>query len=176
MKLFRRPVKAPTIIKPRPDYAMELIKYAEGCKLTAYKDIVGIWTIGYGHTGPEVKEGLVWTQEQAEANLLGHINKFRKDCEIILDRANLTPTKNQLDALTSFAYNLGKGAVKTLTNGRNLDQVKYAIFLYHKAGGKPIRGLKIRRAVEQELFSLPDSDLSFNPKDCFEKYRNIIKD
>lgn len=41
----------------------------EGLRLAAYLDTVGVWTIGYGHTGPEVKEGLVWTAEQAEQQL-----------------------------------------------------------------------------------------------------------
>ena len=36
----------------------------ESCRLTAYQDLKGIWTIGWGHTGPEVVEGLVWTQNQ----------------------------------------------------------------------------------------------------------------
>lgn len=41
----------------------------EGLRLKAYLDTVGVWTIGYGHTGPEVVEGLVWTKEKAEAQL-----------------------------------------------------------------------------------------------------------
>jgi len=52
---------------------LSLIKFHEGCRLVAYKDTRGIWTIGYGHTGPEVIEGLVWTQEQADAALYAEV-------------------------------------------------------------------------------------------------------
>jgi len=41
----------------------------EGLRLTAYQDSGGVWTIGWGHTGPEVHEGLVWTREQCAAAL-----------------------------------------------------------------------------------------------------------
>ena len=43
-----------------------MTKSEEGLRLTAYKDSGGVWTIGWGHTGPDVHEGLVWTREQAE--------------------------------------------------------------------------------------------------------------
>lgn len=49
------------------------LKKDEGCSLTAYKDTLGVWTIGYGHTGPEVHAGLVWKQEHADAELTGDI-------------------------------------------------------------------------------------------------------
>ncbi len=49
--------------------AEDLVKEFEGCKLTAYRDIGGVLTVGYGHVGKDVSEGLVWTQEQADEAL-----------------------------------------------------------------------------------------------------------
>lgn len=50
----------------------------EGLSLKAYKDTAGVWTIGWGHTGPEVHEGLVWTREQCVAAL--HADLEGKKC------------------------------------------------------------------------------------------------
>ena len=49
--------------------ALEQLKIDEGCRLTAYQDTVGVWTIGYGHTGG-VKKGDKITQKEAEEFLL----------------------------------------------------------------------------------------------------------
>ena len=48
---------------------LALTEQFEGCRLTAYQDQVGVWTIGYGHTGTDVTPGLTITQQQAEAGL-----------------------------------------------------------------------------------------------------------
>lgn len=45
----------------------DLTKFNEGCRLTAYQDGGGVWTIGWGHTGPDILEGLVWPQDKADA-------------------------------------------------------------------------------------------------------------
>lgn len=51
---------------PEDPESLALTKRSEGCSLKAYQDLGGVWTIGYGHTGPEVHEGLTWTQEQCD--------------------------------------------------------------------------------------------------------------
>ena len=51
------------------DAGLALTKNFEGCVLTAYADQGGVWTIGYGHTGPGVHAGLTVTQDQADALL-----------------------------------------------------------------------------------------------------------
>jgi lysozyme len=51
------------------DEGLQMTMTEESLRLTAYQDAVGVWTIGWGHTGPEVHKGLVWTREQAEAAL-----------------------------------------------------------------------------------------------------------
>lgn len=84
---------------------MELIKSFEGCRLKAYQDVAGIWTIGYGHTG-NVRPGMSITQEQAETFLRADLKKF----EQCINRCVAVPlTQNMFDALVSFTYNVGTG-------------------------------------------------------------------
>lgn len=54
---------------------LSLLKGSEGCRLEAYRDSVGVCTIGYGHTGADVREGLVWSQDTADAALAEDANK-----------------------------------------------------------------------------------------------------
>ena len=134
---------------------IDLIKKYEGCKLTAYRDAVGVLTIGYGHTG-DVKEGQKITQKKADALLMEDIEKF----ETLVNLLILTKyrfNQNEFDALVSFAFNLGGGNLKKLTgNGkRNKGQIADSIPLYNKAGGKVLSGLVKRRAEEQKLFLTP---------------------
>jgi lysozyme len=58
------------------DAGLNLLKQLEGRRLNAYQDQAGIWTIGYGHTGPEVNAGLVWSQAQADATLQAGVTRF----------------------------------------------------------------------------------------------------
>ncbi|WP_110915636.1 lysozyme [Enterobacter roggenkampii] len=84
-----------------------LIQSFESCKLVAYPDpgTGGVpWTIGWGHTGPEVKPGLVWTQAQADAAFLSDLAVFERDVNSLV---KVPLTQNQFDALVSFAYNVG---------------------------------------------------------------------
>lgn len=126
---------------------IELIKNFEGCVLHAYKDPVGVWTIGFGHT-VGVKSGQSITQAQAE--------KFLKDDLVIYEKAvtdsKVKVNQNQFDALVSFTYNCGAGSLKTLLSGRTLNEVSKALLLYNKAGGRVLQGLVNRRKAEKELF------------------------
>lgn len=135
---------------------IDLIKKFEGCKLTAYRDPVGVLTIGYGHTGADVKEGQKITQKKADALLKEDLEKFETGVNLLI-LAKYRFTQNEFDALVSFAYNLGLGNLKKLTgNGkRNKGQIADAIPLYNKAGGKVLSGLVKRRKAEQELFLTP---------------------
>lgn len=84
-----------------------LIKSFEDCRLRAYPDPKtggAPWTIGWGHTGPEVKPGLVWTQAQADAAFLSDLAAFERD---VTSLVKVPLTQNQFDALVSFAYNVG---------------------------------------------------------------------
>jgi hypothetical protein len=93
-----------------------LIKHFEGCKLTAYPDPAtggDPWTIGWGTTGKDVHQGLVWTQAQCDARFHKDIGDFAVSVSALLGKA--VTGQHQFDALCSFAYNLGTGNLKAST-------------------------------------------------------------
>lgn len=132
---------------------IDLIKKFEGCKLQAYLCSAGVWTIGVGHT-KGVKKGMVITQQQAETFLKDDI----KPIETLLNGMGINYTQNQFDALTSWIYNLGIGAFKSSTMykyivARRKDvEIADQMVRWVNAGGKPLLGLKKRRAEEANMF------------------------
>lgn len=142
---------------------LALIKNWEGCRLTAYKPVPTetYWTIGWGHYGPDVRQGDTITQAEADALLLSDCQRF---ADAVDDPANVPLTAslnaNQRDALISFAYNCGAGNLRTLCRGRTLTQICEAMSLYTKSGGKSLLGLERRRAAEQRLFETPVKEVS----------------
>ena len=145
-------------MKPN-EATITLIKSFEGCKLTAYKDIVGVWTIGYGLTtgaiqGVNVRGGMTITQAQADAYLGDVLTSFG---DSILERMTRLPTDNQFGAMLSLAYNVGVGAFSKSTclrrfNDGDLEGAAEALTWFNKAGGKVVRGLVRRREAERDLF------------------------
>ncbi len=138
---------------------LSLIKNFEGCRLTAYKPVPTekYWTIGWGHYGPDVKQGMTITQEQADAMLLTDMGKY----EAHVNNPSYVPvtdqlTQNQFDALTSFCYNCGAGNLKALCKGRTVAQIAASITKYDKASGKVLTGLTRRRAAELALYNKMD--------------------
>ena len=132
---------------------INLIKQFEGCSLTAYKCPAGAWTIGYGHTGG-VTQGQKITQAQAEAYLITDLGAYEK---YVNQYVKVRINQNQFDALVSFTYNCGPGALKTSTLLRKLNAGDYkgaaAEFpRWNKGGGKVLNGLIRRRAAEKALF------------------------
>lgn len=127
----------------------------ESCRLTAYQDVRGIWTIGWGHTGLDVVEGLTWTQEQADATLLS-------DTESAQDTVNhlvsVSLSQNEFDSLVDFVFNVGYGnfARSTLRLLLNAGQYKAAALEFDKwdhSGGKVVAGLLRRREAETAEFN-----------------------
>ena len=144
--------------KPIGAAGLALIKRFEGCRLTAYKPVPTekYWTIGWGHYGPDVREGERITQAEADAMLAEDCQRFANAVDDpgyvpLTDKLNA----NQRDALISFAFNCGVGNLKTLCKGRSLPQICTAMEKYNKAGGKVLVGLTRRRAAEQALFTIP---------------------
>ena len=137
---------------------IDLIASFEGCKLTAYQDVVGVWTIGYGHTA-DVKRGQTITQTQAKELLKQDVSYFVNGVNSAINKKIISfdVNQNQFDALVSFAYNLGVARITNLCKGRNASQVADAFMLYNKASGRVIAGLTNRRKKEQELFLTPVS-------------------
>jgi lysozyme len=136
-----------------------LIKSFETLALEAYlptgKDK---WTIGWGHTGPEVHPGLVWTPEQAEAAFLSDVAKavlaVTRSTDVVL-------SQNQFDALVSFTFNVGVDAEEhstlcKLVNARQWLQAADEFGRWNHQAGVVLAGLTRRRSAERALFVLPD--------------------
>lgn len=131
---------------------IDLIKQFEGCKLTAYKDAVGVLTIGYGHTG-DVKLNQKITQKKADELLKADLHRF--EVHVSEYRKKYKFSQNEFDALVSFAFNIGNINQLTKYGKRNKGQIADAILLYNKAGGKVLNGLVKRRKAEHDLFVSP---------------------
>ncbi len=133
---------------------LEIIKKYEGCRLTAYRDPVGIPTIGYGHTAG-VKMGQTITQAQADAYLAQDVSTAER--ATAKHDGTYHWNQNQFDALVSFTYNCGSGNLdKLLASGkRTVAEISAKLPSYCKAGGKTLTGLVRRRAEERALFDKP---------------------
>jgi lysozyme len=138
---------------------LALIREFEGFRARAYRDAVGVWTIGYGHTAvagaPEVRPGLEVTPDEATAILRRDVDMFARGV-----RAALTVTLNpaQFSALVSFAYNVGlgnfrKSSVLAAVNRGDHGAVPRRLQLWTKAGGRVLPGLVRRRAAEAAMFA-----------------------
>lgn len=136
---------------------LKLIESFETCKLVAYQDEKGVWTIGWGHTGPEVVEGLTWTQDQADAqfakDLIWAENAVKRDLDIAV-------TQNQFDALVSFTFNDGVTAAAHSTLMRDVNACNFVAAaaqfpLWNHFGGVVSAGLTRRRYAEKALFETP---------------------
>jgi lysozyme len=136
------------------EFAATLVKEFEGCRLVAYRCPAGVWTIGWGHTGPEVTEGLTITQAKADEYLEQDLGRVLAG----VDRLVTTDlTVGQTAALVSFAYNVGLGALKHSTLLRLLNtgatEAAAAEFpRWNRAAGRVLPGLVRRRAAEMEMF------------------------
>lgn len=134
--------------------AADLIRAFEGCKLTAYQDIGGVWTIGYGHVGKDVYEGLVWTQTQADEALTNDL----LHASTLLNLYSPGLTDGPLEALTDFVFNIGIGHYRTstlcqLVNAQDWVGVKAQLLLWDHSNGTVVAGLLRRREAEAELIA-----------------------
>lgn len=125
----------------------------EGLRLEAYEDAAGVPTIGYGHTkdvrmGDRISE--YWAKEL-----------LRDDIEVAeqqVKELGVARTEGQLDALTSFVFNLGIGRLKESTllrvirEGGSKQQIRKEFKRWVYAGGKKLPGLVTRREWEAKRF------------------------
>lgn len=138
---------------------LEKLKQWEGFKGQAYKDIGGLWTIGYGHTSaagaPFVKERMTITEEEAEALLKRDIAA----CERVVEASVKVPLSDeQFSALVSFAYNVGADAFSKSNLLKKLNQGDYVsvpseLLKWTKVKGKIVKGLIARRSAEIGLWN-----------------------
>ncbi len=131
----------------------------EGCRLAAYQDQVGVWTIGYGHTGSGVVSGLTITQDQA-------VDLLTSDVAASAAYVNAAVTvellQEEFDALVDFVFNLGRGAFAGSTLLKNLnagqfDAAAAQFEVWDHAGGQVVAGLLRRRQAEAALFQQGES-------------------
>lgn len=133
---------------------LHLIKQFEGCRLSSYKDQVGVWTVGYGHTGGDVYRGLNITQNEADSLLEVDLEKFESQVE---DLVTCPLNDSQFSALVSFAYNLGinslaRSTLLKLVNQSNFYDASNEFLKWSNAGGIHSPGLLRRRTAEKALF------------------------
>jgi len=134
---------------------INLIKSFEGWKPCYYLDVAGKATIGYGHlivAGDPYKPGSCISQQAGEALLAKDASRF-VSC---VNGMGVNLNQNQFDALVSFSYNLGCGAlssIKPLIAAGNYAAVCPKMKQYVNAGGKVVQGLVNRRAQECNVFN-----------------------
>ena len=133
---------------------VRLVQEFEGCRLDAYRCPAGIPTIGYGATGPDIRMGMVWTQEQADARLVEDLARFADGVERLVE---VDLSDNQFAAIVSFAFNVGLGALRDSTLLRKLNAGDYEgaadqLPRWARAGGRLMPGLSRRRLAERALF------------------------
>ena len=141
--------------------SVDLIKEFEGWRSQAYKDSVGVWTIGYGHTSmagsPTVSSGMVISLETGEEILRRDLQKFQSSVEKYV---KVDLNDNQYGALVSFTYNLGernfsKSTLLKKVNAQDWSGAANEFRKWNKAGGKVLKGLVRRRDAERLLFLTP---------------------
>ena len=140
------------------DRGLDLVKHFEGLRLKAYYDPVDVLTIGYGHTGPDVYEGQVITEAEAEQLLLEDLEEH----EVYVKGAAKAPlNEDRLAALVSFAFNVGNGSLGSSTLLKKVNKKDYAgaadefpRWVYGTVSGKKVKlnGLVRRREAERALF------------------------
>lgn len=136
------------------DKLVQALKKMEGCRLTAYQDTAGVWTIGYGHTAG-VKKGDRCTQYQAEQYLREDLAKF----EAAASKVRNVNTQGRFDAVVDFCYNCGIGNFSSSTlkkyieAGRANWEIQEQFLRWVNAGGKKLGGLVSRRIWEAARFA-----------------------
>jgi lysozyme len=140
--------------------ATKLIAQFEGLKLNAYQDTGGVWTIGYGSTyNPftfvKVKPGDKITEAEALRWLKKAVGDFRKQVEKLV---KVPQTANQLDALTSLAYNIGIEAfqrstlLRLINQGAPVNDIADQFLRWNRIKSTISRGLTNRRTLERKLY------------------------
>ena len=138
---------------------LQFIRREEGERLTAYADIIGVWTIGVGHTGAvdgkPVAKGMVISADKSRELWSADLLKF----ESAIARLVKVPLKQyEFDALVSLVFNIGETnfARSTLLKKLNTNDFKGAaeqFLAWKNAGGRPVQGLLNRRKREKDMFN-----------------------
>ena len=139
----------------------KLTEPSEGRRLVSYRDCVGVWTVGYGHTSragaPRVSPGMKITEAEADEILSRDLRKFERGVAAALARAKGEVAQREFDALVDLAFNIGLGAFRSSSLLRAYlvgDKARAAEkFLdWTKAGGRVVPGLVVRRKRDRAWF------------------------
>ncbi|QPQ55606.1 lysozyme [Allosphingosinicella flava] len=144
------------MVRKISDKGVALIKEFEGLRLKAYPDPAtggDPWTIGVGHTGSDVKPGLVITEAQADDLLRKDVARFER----AVNKLAPITTQDQFDALVSLAFNVGEENLRSSTllrmhNAGNHDGAANQFARWNKAAGRVMTGLTRRRTAETKLY------------------------
>lgn len=134
--------------------SIDTIKNWEKLRLEAYLDQAGIWTIGYGETGPHIGPGLKVTPQEAEGWLASRTDAL----SVSITKLVAVPLKqHQFDALVSLAYNIGITAfahstLLKLINQGQMDLAASEFVKWDHVKGREVAGLRARRLAERSLF------------------------
>jgi len=139
--------------------AVRLVKMFEGCRLRAYQDQGSVWTIGWGHTGPDVVRGMTCTIAQANNWLEEDLAKVDAGLRRLV---TIPLNQNQYDAVADFVFNLGLGALEHSTLLRDLNDGDFVTAalqfpLWDHVGGVVVPGLLNRRKAEMRLFNTAEA-------------------
>ena len=142
-------------------HGIALIQNYERLRTTAYKPLKTEkgWTIGYGHHGPDVKPGMVCTEQWAYEQLLRDLRQVEYQLISALNADEIEVTQGQFDALCSLLFNLS-GGIRSLVKFKlwaklkagDADGAAHEFLDINKAGGVEVRGLTLRRRAEARLF------------------------
>lgn len=133
---------------------IQLVEKFEGCKLKAYTCPAGVWTIGFGATGRDIKKGVEWTQKQADDRMFTDVDVYATAAAKL--SPGLTSDANKHSAIADFCYNLGTTRYKASTLKRKVDaeewdEAEEELAKWVWGGGKKLPGLVRRRAEEARL-------------------------
>jgi len=131
-----------------------LIKHFEGFRSHPYQCQANVWTIGYGHTRGVTPQTPPVSREEAELLLASDLTKYERS---VLNLIRVKLTQGQFDALVSFTFNLGGGALqrstlRARTNRRDFFGAAAEFLKWVRAGGVVSKGLVKRRKAEAQLF------------------------
>lgn len=134
---------------------LQLTEQFESCRLTAYQDVKGIWTIGWGHTGAEVIQGYTITQIQADMQLVVDMHNAES---AVNELVTITLTQGEFDALVDFCFNCGINAfrgstMRTLLNSGDFANAALEFSKWDHASGQVVSGLLRRRLAEEQEFN-----------------------
>jgi lysozyme len=138
---------------------LDLIKSFEKLRYQAYQDQRGIWTCGWGHTGPEITEFTTCDDQKADLWL---IQDTYNAVHAVINSLDVAVNQNQFDALVSFTYNVGAGSEAHSTLLRLINNGRFALAadqfnLWNHVDGQVSAGLTARRAAEKALFLDPST-------------------